>query len=179
MEENELIARAQAGDRDAFRRLVETYSEVAGRTARVLLADRADAEDAAQEAWLDAWKALPRFQAERPFRPWLLAIVANRCRMKARKYQPVTEAFNDEIGEQLVAPGPEDKYDEELECALGKLDAGQRKVLALRFYADLQLDEIAELIDVPLGTIKSRLHRAIAALRTSLTEKSLARKARE
>ena len=99
--------------------------------------------------------------------------------MKARKYQPVTEEFNDEIGDQLVAPDPEDRYDEELERARGKLDADQRKVLALRFYADLQLDEIAELIEIPVGTVKSRLHRAIAALRTSLTEKSLAKKPRE
>ena len=69
MEENKLILRAQSGDRDAFRRLVETYSEVAGRTARVLLANHADAEDAAQEAWLDAWKGLPRFQRDAPSAP--------------------------------------------------------------------------------------------------------------
>jgi RNA polymerase sigma-70 factor (ECF subfamily) len=179
MEESELIGRAQSGDRDAFRLLVERHSEVAGRTARVLLADRADAEDAAQEAWLDAWRGLRGFDKARPFRPWLLAIVANRCRMKWRRYQPVTTPYNDEIDEELVSPTSADTYDEELDRAIRTLDANHRQILALRFYADLQLDEIAELIDVPIGTVKSRLHRSLANLRTSLTEKSPARKAEE
>jgi RNA polymerase sigma-70 factor (ECF subfamily) len=171
VEESELIACAQSGDRDAFRSLVEGYSDVAERTARVLLSNRADAEDAAQEAWLDAWKGMPRFQVERAFRPWLLAIVANRCRMKARQRDLADVPYSDEIGKELREPEPDDGYDEELDRAIGTLDADQQRVLALRFYADLQLDEIAELMDTPIGTVKSRLHRAIAALRTELTQK--------
>src|SRR6188472_29001 len=117
--------RAQSGDKDAFRSLVETYSSLAERTARVLLSNRSDAEDAAQEAWLDAWKAMPRFQVERPFRPWLLTIVANRCRMKARKHDLMTTPYDDELGGIPTDPGPAERgfrYDAELEEALNALD---------------------------------------------------------
>jgi len=171
VEESKLIMRAQSGDKDAFRSLVETYSSLAERTARVLLSNRSDAEDAAQEAWLDAWKAMPRFQVQRPFRPWLLAIVANRCRMKARKHDPITTPYDNELADLSTEPGPAEssfQYDAELEEALGDLDRDQQRVIALRFYADLQLDEIAELTNVPLGTVKSRLSRGLAALRTQL-----------
>jgi RNA polymerase sigma-70 factor, ECF subfamily len=171
VEDSQIIGRAKAGDIEAFRILVEEYAGIVERTARVLVFDRSDAEDAAQEAWLDAWKGLPRFQVERAFRPWLLAIVANRCRMRARQRQPVTMPYSDEIGETLTAPDAEDHYDEELHRALEGLDSDQRQVLALRFYADLQLEEIAELMQTPLGTVKSRLHRAIATLRGQIMQK--------
>src|SRR3989442_1190574 len=89
MGEDDLIRRAQLGDQGAFRQLVEFYSPLAERTARAFLADRAGAEDAVQEAWLDAWRALPRFALGRPFRPWLLTLVGNRCRMSARRLRPL------------------------------------------------------------------------------------------
>jgi RNA polymerase sigma-70 factor, ECF subfamily len=67
--EQEIVHRAREGDQTAFRSLVEIHAEVAWRAARVLLPDRAGAEDAVQEAWLDAWRGLPRFDPVRPFRP--------------------------------------------------------------------------------------------------------------
>src|SRR5262249_57429230 len=79
------ISRAQLGDTEAFHWLVERNSDVAWRTARVLLQDREQAKDAVQEAWLDAWQGLHRFTPGRPFRPWLLTVVANRCRMFGRR----------------------------------------------------------------------------------------------
>jgi RNA polymerase sigma-70 factor (ECF subfamily) len=151
VDESDVIARAQAGDRDAFRLLVEEYAPLGSRTARVLLANPADAEDAVQEAWVDAWRALPRFQVGRPFRPWLLTLVANRCRMKARRHNPEVaydEGMADERAAEMEAGS---EYDGELQEALDELEPEQRRVLALRFYADLQLDEIAEVMDVPLG----------------------------
>ncbi len=172
MDESESVRRAQSGDRNAFRSLVDMYAERAERTARVLLHDPADAEDAVQEAWVDAWRAMPRFQVGRPFRPWLLTLVANRCHMKARKRQLHTAPYSDSIAERLgETPSwalAATDYDAELEEALDTLDEEQRKVMALRFYADLQLDEIAELTGAPLGTVKSRLHRGLAALRDRL-----------
>lgn len=163
--DEEVISRAQAGDRDAFRLLVEQYAALGSRTARVLLSNPSDAEDASQEAWLDAWRALPLFQAGRPFRPWLLTLVANRCRMKARRQRPEV-AFDEGMADERVAEGEaSNDYDGELQEALDSLEPGQRQVLALRFYADLQLEEIAEAMDVPLGTVKSRLHRGLERLR--------------
>jgi RNA polymerase sigma-70 factor (ECF subfamily) len=168
VDEKEIIVRAQAGDREAFRLLVEQHAALGSRTARVLLANPSDAEDASQEAWLDAWRALPRFELGRPFRPWLVTLVANRCRMKARRERPEVafdEALISEAG-QGVEVGTD--FDGELQEALDSLEPGQRQVLALRYYADLQLEEIAEAMDVPLGTVKSRLHRGLERLRERL-----------
>jgi RNA polymerase sigma-70 factor (ECF subfamily) len=170
VDEKEIIARAQAGDRDAFRRLVEQYAALGSRTARVLLSNPSDAEDASQEAWLDAWRALPRFELGRPFRPWLLTLVANRCRMKARRHNPevaLDEGMADERAAEMEA-GTD--FDVELQDALDALEPEQRHVVALRFYADLQLDEIAEVLGVPLGTVKSRLHRSLERLRVKLQQ---------
>jgi RNA polymerase sigma-70 factor (ECF subfamily) len=168
VDEKEIIARAQAGDREAFRLLVKQYAALGSRTARVLLPNPSDAEDASQEAWLDAWRALPRFELGRPFRPWLLTLVANRCRMKARQQRP--EVAFDEVLISQAGQGVEvgTDFDGELQEALDSLDPGQRQVLALRFYADLQLEEIAEAMDVPIGTVKSRLHRGLERLRERL-----------
>src|SRR6516225_9182521 len=97
--EDELIRCAQAGDAEAFHALVLRYSGVAWRTARVLLGDSGPAEDAVQEAWLDAWRGLIRFQSDRPFRPWLLRLVANRCRMALRKRAATTVRLTEQIAE--------------------------------------------------------------------------------
>src|SRR4051812_47599516 len=107
MLEEDLVRRAQAGEQQAFRQLVETYAGLVERTSRALLADRSLAEEAAQEAWLDAWRGLPRFQAGRPFRPWLLTIVANRCRMHARRRRPPSVPWDTVLSEDhggAVAP---------------------------------------------------------------------------
>src|SRR5689334_13753456 len=104
MLEEDLVRRAQAGEQQAFRQLVELHALLVERTARALLADRGLAEEAAQEAWLDAWRSLPRFQAGRPFRPWLLTIVANRCRMQARRRPPPTVSWDATVTEHHGAP---------------------------------------------------------------------------
>src|SRR6476620_4988193 len=82
--ENELVERARRGDAAAYEELVRLHEHVAYRTALVFSASPADAQDAAQEALLKAWRALPRFRAGAPFRPWLLAIVANEARSRVR-----------------------------------------------------------------------------------------------
>src|SRR6476659_7343891 len=82
--ENELVERARRGDAAAYEELVRLHEHVAYRTALVFSASPADAQDAAQEALLKAWWALPRFRAGAPFRPWLLAIVANEARSRVR-----------------------------------------------------------------------------------------------
>lgn len=183
MDETESIRRSQHGDREAFRNLVDIYAGLAGRTARVLLQDPSDAEDAVQEAWVDAWRAMPRFQVEKPFRPWLLTVVANRCRYKARQRKLQTMPYTDEVtgtwGDTPHWAEMGTDYDEELHEALGKLDDEQRRIMALRFYADLQLDEIAEVVGAPLGTVKSRLHRGLASLREQLQSLGLVHRREE
>lgn len=183
--ENDLIRRAQAGDHEAFRQLVETYAGLTERTARVLLPDRASAEDAVQEAWLDAWRGLPGFQAGRPFRPWLLAIVANRCRMLARRKQLPVTPLDEVLAEQwpdsadLAAGAIRAEGQAEVRAALATLQPDQRRMLALRYFAGLELREIAELTATPLGTVKSRLHRALDSLRDQLQPQSAANHRKE
>jgi RNA polymerase sigma-70 factor (ECF subfamily) len=173
VEERALIERAQAGSAEAFRGLVELYAPVTERMARVLLHSRERAEDAVQEAWLDVWRGIRSFQPERPFRPWLLTVVANRCRMEARKvsHDPDIVPLTDSVAIELVEPvDPTQTGDDDLKEALSRLDDDQRRILALRFFTDLKLEEIATLMDLPLGTVKSRLHRTLLALREMLAE---------
>ena len=172
--EDDVLRRAQEGDPEAFRSLVEAYTPLAWRLACSLLGDPLAAEDAVQEAWVDVWRALPRFRVERSFRPWLTTLVANRCRsMRRRRSVPTIalhEALVDDIPDResaTDAPAPDD--DADLAAALRRLPAEQRQVLRLRYFADLELAEIALVTGLPLGTVKSRLHRALAALRSSLS----------
>jgi len=178
--EDDLIRRTQGGDQAAFRTLVERYTPVAWRTARALLADRGAAEDALQDAWLDIWRAAPRLDPARPFRPWLLTIVANRCRMQARRRSlplaPLDDALAERLADETADGDASDDGgasafaadDASLDAALAALTTEQRRVLALRYHADLDLNEIADVLAIPLGTVKSRLHRALAALRARL-----------
>ncbi len=181
--ESDLIRRAQSGDQAAFREIVEQYATLTERTARVLMRGRSrlEAEDAVQETWLDAWRSLPGFHLGRSFRPWILTLLANRCRMSMRRKTLSTVPYGTDLPEPqngtdptamppLIAGQPRD---EELERALTQLEESQRQVVALRFYADLSLEEIAEVTGAPLGTVKSRLHRALAKLREWLLHPTL------
>jgi RNA polymerase sigma-70 factor (ECF subfamily) len=176
MEEG-LIEQAQSGDQEAFRQLVSMYSSLLHRTARVLLNDPLSAEDAVQEAWLDVWKGLSSFQLGRPFRPWLLTVVANRCRKHLRVTRLPSVPLDNCLGQTLVAPQDQKNMalqsveSPELEAALTELSVEQQNILALRFFAELELEEIAQLKRLPLGTVKSRLYRAIESLRINLDAK--------
>jgi RNA polymerase sigma factor (sigma-70 family) len=173
---DDLIRRAQHHDHEAFRQIVERYHDLVARTARSLLGNRALAEDAAQEAWLDVWRGLSRFQSGAAFRPWLLAIVANRCRMLMRRAALATTTLED--GEAMLLPSADDvvwsairrETGKEILTALKTLSPEHRRVLALRYFADLDIGEIAAVLGIPDGTVKSRLHRALANIRAAMPE---------
>ena len=153
------------------------HQQVAFRTALVLSASAADAEEAAQDGFLKAWRALARFREGAPFRPWLLAIVANEARAR-RRASGRREAWTLRAGrEQTVsgdaAPSPEttvvqDERREELLAALGRLDERDRTVLSLRHLLDLSEREIAAVLGCRPGTVKSRLSRAGERLRAEV-----------
>ena len=171
-DEPSLIQRAKQGDQEAFHRLVERYAAPVWRTARVFVPQADIVEDAIQESWLDAWRGLPSFDVTRPFRPWLLTIVVHRCRKFVRHSSVVRASFNEAVLEDMV--GTADVADEalhhelqdELTAILGEISLEQRRLLALRYDAGLDLAEIATVLQVPLGTVKSRLSRALNAART-------------
>jgi RNA polymerase sigma-70 factor, ECF subfamily len=101
--EDTIIQLAQMGDQEAFQQLIETYNAIAWRTAQVLLPDQSVVEDVMQEVWLDVWRGLSRFQRGRSFRPWLLTIVANRCRMTMRRRQGPLQAIDTAEVEQILS----------------------------------------------------------------------------
>ena len=165
------MLRAQRGDARAYEELVRPHQEIAFRVAYVITRNAADAEDAAQEALVKAWRALGRFRAGEPMRPWLLRIVANEARNRRRSTGRREQlALRAAASPGEAAPSPEDavldaaERERLLELLDGLPEQG-REVLACRFLLDLSEDETAAALDVPLGTVKSRSARALEKLR--------------
>jgi RNA polymerase sigma factor (sigma-70 family) len=171
----DFVRRAQRHDEEAFRHLVLTYTAVVAKTTQALLNDRSVAEDAAQEAWLDVWRGLPSLRTGAAFRPWLLAIVANRCRMLARRSRLVTASLE---ASTWLLPGPDDvvwtamqrETGTEILAAFKTLSTHHQRILALHYFAELDIGEIGVVLGIPSGTVKSRLHRALTLMRTALQE---------
>jgi RNA polymerase sigma-70 factor (ECF subfamily) len=171
--EREVLERAVRGDAHAFGELVRANEETAFRLAYLITGSAAEAEDAAQEAVLKAWRGLRRFQTDRPFRPWLLRIVANEARNRrrgagrrarlaalvARHEAPAGAAPSPE---ELAVAGDEHRR---LVAALGRLPENARLVLACRYLLGLSEAETASALGVRPGTVKSRVSRALELLR--------------
>ena len=171
----ELVARARAGDDAAFGLLVARHQTVAFRTAYVICGDAADAEDAAQEAFIKARGALGRFRADAPFRPWMLAIVANEARNRSRAAGRRLALVGRAAAAAAPAPVPLPEAEalaagerQELARALAKLGPEHRRVIALRYLLDLSEAECAAALGCRPGTVKSRLSRALGKLRVEL-----------
>lgn len=176
LEDDELIARAKRGDVKAYEELVRRHQDAAFRTAYFVAASTGDAEDAAQEAFVKAYRALPRFRPGAAFRPWLLAIVANEARNRLRsasRRETLVVRLSESRSEGDAAPSPERaalaRADQEaLAAALGRLPENDRLVIGLRFFLELSEKEMAEAMRCRPGTVKSRLSRALARLREVL-----------
>jgi RNA polymerase sigma-70 factor (ECF subfamily) len=159
-----LVARAAAGRLDAFEELVRRYQLPVYRVALRMLGDRADAEDAAQDAFLQAWQALPGFAGRSRFSTWLYRIVTNRClnvRRAARRTEPLPGGFEGE------APGSRpDRIVEaagELEAlaeAIASLSPQQRAPFVLRTFEGCSYEEIAGVLGISVAAVRGRLHRA-------------------
>jgi RNA polymerase sigma-70 factor (ECF subfamily) len=173
LDEPELIRRAQRGDTHAYEELVHAYQGIAFRTAYVIARNAADAEEAAQDGFVNAWRALGRFREGAPFRPWLLRIVANeasnRRRSAGRRASLVLRAAAGEpSGDAAPSPEAELLSAEQramLLAAVETLPEDQRDVVALRYFLGLSEAEVAETLAIPQGTVKSRTARALERLR--------------
>ena len=171
--EGELVALARRGDGDAYASLVRAHSDIAFRTAMLITQDAAEAEEAAQDAFVKAWRALPRFRAGEPWRPWLLTIVANEARNRKRsagrrqalalRLVPHTET---DSAEAAVLAG---ETRATLLAALGRLRDDDRLVLGCRYLLELSEAETAAALGVKPGTVKSRTSRALERLRGEVT----------
>jgi RNA polymerase sigma factor (sigma-70 family) len=172
--EGELVALARGGDGDAYASLVRAHQDVAFRTAMLITQDAAEAEEAAQDAFVKAWRSLARFRPGEPLRPWLLTIVANEARNRRRSAGRRTA-----LALRSVAPAGEDRSAEAqviagesratLLAALSRLRPDDRLVLGCRFLLELTEAETAAALGVRQGTVKSRTSRALERLRGEVT----------
>ena len=172
-EEQDLIARAQRGEVQAYEALVRQYEQLAFRTAWLITHDEPEAADAAQEAFVRAYRALGSFKPGQPFRPWLLQIVTrqalNHVQASQRRLK-MTEHYAKQMLNGPGHPSPElnlatREQSERLLQAVGKLSPDEQTLIALRYFLELPEAEVAQSLRVRRGTIKSRLHRTLARLR--------------
>jgi RNA polymerase sigma-70 factor (ECF subfamily) len=172
MDDAELAAFAQAGDREAFGELVRRYAGQARRVARGLLRDEADADDATQDAFLAAFRNVGRYDPTRPFGPWLLRIVANAAtdrlrRRKVRATEPIP------VDARFRGPGPDREtsrreFQEAVRRALAQLPERRRMAVVLFDVEGYSHQEIADILKVPVGTVRSDVFHARRALRKAL-----------
>jgi RNA polymerase sigma factor (sigma-70 family) len=152
---------------------VRLHQQLAFRIALVLARNAADAEEAAQDGFVKAWRALAGFDRSRPFRPWLLAIVANEARNRRRaagRREALALRAAAADGTAAVSPSPElallvAERDAALAAALARLDERDRQVIACRYLLELTEAETAAALGCRAGTVKSRLSRALERLR--------------
>jgi len=184
MSEEALVRRAQEGDDAAFDALVVSTLPGTYRFLRGLGASQEDAEDAAQEAFVRAWKSLKRFDAARPFKPWLYQIAKNAYRDMARRRRaipasdlarefPGDDASDAMSGFSDPAPLPDELFASEesraqVQAALSELAPSEQSILSLRYDEGFSFEEIAETLERPAGTVRSIHHRALARLRRML-----------
>lgn len=178
-DEAALLRRAKQGDDQAFGQLVEACLDQAYRLALRIVDDPGDAEDALQDALYKAWRALPQFRGESRFLTWLYRIVWRVSVDRARKVKalPLDESLLDAA--EASSDQESDWYDperrlegaeaqREVEEAMRRLPAPYRAALTLYYIEGLAVREIAQVLDVPVGTVKTHLHRARTALRREL-----------
>ncbi len=176
LSDRELMDLARRGDVAAYEELVRRYEDVAYRTAFLVCGDADDARDAAQEGFVRAWRALPRFREGAEPRPWILRIVANAARNRRRgssRHAALGLRLAEDPLSGGAAPSPEgavlaDERRAGLLAAIGRLSPDDRLVIGLRWFVDLDEASIAAALDVPRGTVKSRLSRAMSRLRAEV-----------
>ena len=168
MTDEQAVLRCQDGDREAFHHLVERYQDLLYRTAMLMTGSRALAEELVQGALRSAWRGVHGFQHGCPVKPWLMRYLA-REGVSQRRRQPVAAvpekpadtSSSDEPGEALHER-------QEMRQALAGLDADQRHILVLHYFADLTVPQLAKALDAREDTVNTRLGRALGQLRERL-----------
>ena len=174
MNEILLISRARDGDREAFGALVEQYRDNVYRLAYRMCGNEYDADEAAQEAFVAAWRALPNFRGDAKFSTWLYRLTTNAAidvMRREKRHQTVGDGEMIEVADDADSPQETVERTEQQEAvqkALATLSEEYREVLLLRYMEELDYAEIAEVLQLPSGTVKSRINRAKAALKTAL-----------
>jgi RNA polymerase sigma-70 factor (ECF subfamily) len=175
-EERELVARHAAGDRSAFDEIYSRYSGLVFHLALRLLGSREEALDIAQDVFLRIHRHLAGFRGASSLRTWIYRITLNQCRNQGKRFRPVSVPVGDGEDERPIADpaaGPEElamrhEFTERVKRALGSVPDEFREALVLRDLEDLSYEEIAGVLGVPLGTVRSRIARGRERLRCLL-----------
>jgi len=153
----------------AFRRLAESQLDASYRLASAILGDPTEAQDAVHDAFVTAWRKWGSLRDHSRFEPWFQRILVNTCRNRLRRASRLSTS---EFPAEVVRPAADETaavHDRDvLDRGFERLSADDRVVLILRYYRDMKVDDIAELIGVRPGTVMSRLHRAQGRLRAAL-----------
>ena len=170
------MERARRGDHEAFASLVRVAFARLDTAARLILRDTELARDALQEAMVRAWRDLPGLRDPDRFDAWLHRLTVNTCLDAARhRRRRVIEVELTPMMDIAIPDGSGPRADrDELDAALRGLEPELRAIVVLHYYLDLTLPETAQALGVPVGTVKSRLHRALAALRLTVSSEDMA-----
>lgn len=177
--ERELIRKCKAGDARFYEPLVRAYEPAGLRLAVAMMGNMEDARDALQNAFVKTYQSLHRFDLRRPFGPWFFQILRNQCRdmLRSRQARFKVEALDErlELRPADAEKGPErlrqrSAAKELLWRALGRVGEEHREVLVLKELEGFRYGEIAEILDIPEGTVASRLFHARKALKDALEE---------
>lgn len=185
-EEAGIVRRCLAGDEKAYRELIELYQAQVFSLALRMLRRREDAEDVTQEAFVRMFRALDRYDLERPFGAWLFTIASRLCIdvIRRRKHLPISltrqetgshEEYEIEVEDPGLGPDEVTSRSEEerrMDDLIQSLPPHYRIVVVMRHQQDLTYDEIAAALHLPLGTVKARIHRARELLKTRLLSRS-------
>lgn len=166
MDDRDLVERARRGDARSFGVLVRRYERSLYATAYAITRSQWDAADAVQDAFADAYANLRTLREPDRFGAWLTRILVNRCNSLLRRRGKVMPVEDPPEPQAFVWDGPEDGLD--LMRAIKVLKPDHREVIALRYFRDLKVADIADVLGCPVGTVKSRINRALAELATVL-----------
>lgn len=163
--DRDLVERANSGDADAFEALYRRHRDWAVALAYRFTGDREDALDVLQEAFTYLFGKFPGFDLTASLHSFLYPTIKHLSLDRRRRRRPTVDV--EEVGDEIpIAAAPES--DAAVARAVGELSAAHREVVLLRFVDDMSLEQIAAAVDAPVGTVKSRLHHAISALRERL-----------
>jgi len=163
------VLQAMRGDHDAFAALVTAATARLYALACLILRDSDRAEDATQEAFVRAWREIPRLRDAERFDAWLRRLVVNACYDEARRVTRRAEVSLFSVGERSVGDtSAAMAQSDRVERAFRQLPLDQRTVLVLQHYEELSHTEIAETLGIPIGTVKSRVRYGVAAMRAAL-----------
>jgi RNA polymerase sigma-70 factor, ECF subfamily len=176
-DDSSLINRSVAGDTEAFGELVFRYQDRLYNSLVHYLRNESEAEEVLQDSFILSFTRLSSFQGKSSFYTWLYRIAFNTAISRRRRKRPQVSLERDIVGSGKEldggAPSPESQLDEQerstaLMAALGRLHEDHRSILVLREMDELSYEEISEILDLPVGTVRSRLHRARAQLKDEL-----------